>query len=104
MPSLCSSICLQCASMFLCSLLTVQESQTCSVVRTPDRILMDSFTCIMISIASSWYPHLTLSFNTLIKEGLAPSMNILHLSVFTLNQISALHVPEEKQKKDSMIR
>jgi hypothetical protein len=37
---------------------------------------------------------------SLIKKGLAPSMNILHLSVFTPNQISALHVPEEKQKKD----
>ncbi|MGA7898521.1 MAG: hypothetical protein WCA39_06620 [Nitrososphaeraceae archaeon] len=41
----------------------------------------------------------TLSFNALIKKVLASSMNILHLSVFTPNQLSALHVPEEKQKQ-----
>jgi hypothetical protein len=34
--------------------------------------------------------------DALIKEGLAPSMNILHLSVFTANQLSVLHAPEEK--------
>jgi hypothetical protein len=45
-----------------------------------------------------------ISFNALIKEGLAPSMSILHLSVFNPNQLSVLYVPEEKQKKDSMIR
>ena len=63
--------------------------------------MVKSFSCIMISVTRSWYPHLPSYPLKVKKEGLAPSMNILHLSVFTPSQLSALHVPEEKQIKDS---
>jgi hypothetical protein len=74
----------------------VQESQTCSVIRTADLILMDTFTCIMIFIASIWYPHLPI-LQCPDKGRLSTIHEYLHLSVFTPNQVSALHVPEDKQ-------